>query len=215
MALKVVSFATYLTTGNFPWRDEDYSASKFIKAVKGKHVNGYGHVPVAGQLIMLNQVNADDSIEWFGRMAADYLKAVKLTASAILVPIPNSTCTVDNDVVPRTARLAQAIASKLKGVLVVDCLRWKEEMTPSSQGGTRNPQILYDSLVVTKKITKAKIVLVDDVRTKGSHLMAAKARVQTSGATCLMAVCAGRTVLAPEAEPFSTLEEDLADFVPH
>jgi predicted amidophosphoribosyltransferase len=213
MALKVVSFATYLTTSDSTWRDEDYCAWMFIKALKGKSFSGYGRVPVGRKLLRLDRTNADDAIGWFGEMAGVYL-ADKLSKGVVLVPIPNSNSTVAGDEIGRTVALAEAIASNLDGIEVLDCLRWKEEMTPSSQGGTRNPQELYDNLRVTKRVANSKIVLIDDVRTKGSHLIAAKARLRRKDARCLMAVCAGRTVLTPEVSAFSILEEELEDFVP-
>lgn len=85
---------------------------------------------------------------------------------------------------------------------------------PSSQGGTRDPQELYDNLVVTEEIPNGGIVLIDDVRTTGAHLRAAAAKLAQKGGRVSMAVCAARTVLNQDQNPFSIMEEALEDFEP-
>ena len=44
--MRVIPFATYLTNVDLVWRGEDYDALKFVKAIKGKPINRYAHVPV-------------------------------------------------------------------------------------------------------------------------------------------------------------------------
>jgi predicted amidophosphoribosyltransferase len=211
MALRVVTFVTYLTNVDIAWRDEDHAALKFVKAVKGRTFGGYAWEPVVDKCKRLNQGNADDAIDWFAKMAAAYLQ--DHTTKVVLTPIPNSHCTQANGEIPRTTGIAAAVATRL-GIEVLDCLRWKEGMLPSSHGGTRNPQELYDNLVDIQEPAKSKIILIDDVHTTGSHLVAAKAYLRAKKATCVMAVCAGRTVWAPQENPFAILEEDLPDFEP-
>jgi len=110
--------------------------------------------------------------------------------------------------------LAKALAVQLGGE-VWDRLRWKTIMTPSSQGGTRDPQELYDNLVVTKQPPpKGSLMLIDDVRTTGAHLLAAAARLAEKGGRVPLAICAARTVWNQDEEPFSILEEQLEDFKP-
>ena len=69
MALRVISFATYLTNVDVVWRGEDYDALKFVKAIKGKPINKYAYVPVGKAKRLLKERNADDAIGWFGEMA--------------------------------------------------------------------------------------------------------------------------------------------------
>jgi len=213
MALRVISFATYLTNVDVVWRGEDYDALKFVKAIKGKPINKYAYVPVGKVRRLLEERNADDAIGWFGEMAMAPTRDLRIPHPLILVPIPNSSCTTTNGKVPRTTRLAKALAVQLREE-VWDRLRWKTIMTPSSQGGTRDPQELYDNLVVTKEPPKGSLVLIDDVRTTGAHLLAAAARLAEKGARVPLAVCAARTVWNQDEEPFSILDEQLEDFKP-
>jgi hypothetical protein len=209
MPITVVSFAAYLTTDDIPWRDADYCASSFVKAIKPKPFGGYHRIPVCSKSHKLTMENSDDAIQWFGEMAAEYMQD-KFSRS-VLVPIPNSPCTVKSKVIPRTRILAESIASRVDRVTVWDGLRWKREMTPSSKGGTRDPHELFKNLVVTDELPDRKLILIDDVRTKGAHLIAAKARLVEKGGDCRFAICAGRTVLTQETNPFAVVEEQLDD----
>jgi|ERR1700722_1237284 len=214
MAVTVISFATYLTRDESPWRSDDYNALKFIQAIKGEPINKWAWVPVGGISRRLDQDNADDALEWFGELAADYLNGKKLVRPVFLVPIPNSPCTAANGKVPRTARLAKAIADRMQNVTVLDCLRWKKVMPSARKGGSRDPQVLYENMTIKGDVSKGRVVLVDDVSTTGAHLQAAAAKIVNEGGKCVLAICAGRTVLCPEEEPFSVLEQKLQDFVP-
>ena len=214
MALRVISFATYLTNVDVAWRGEDYDALKFVKAIKGKPINKYAYVPVGKAKRRLEQGNADDAIGWFGELAMAPTRDSRLPRPLILVPIPNSSCTSTNGKVPRTTRLAKALLVQLGEGEVWDRLRWTTIMIPSSQGGTRDPQELYENLVVTKDPPKGSLVLIDDVRTTGGHLLAAAARLVEKGGRVPLAVCAARTVWDQDQEPFSMLDERLDDFTP-
>jgi hypothetical protein len=211
MALTVISFATYKRP---PYNPDEWHSLKFVKAIKGKPFNGYGDVPVLGRVKRLTPQNAEDSVDWFAELAAAQIVTLGLPGPLVLVPLPNSSSTTKNGKVPRTAVLAAGIAAKLKGAIVWDGLRWLKEMTPTHQGGTRDPQILYENLAISGTPPRGTIVLVDDVYTRGGHLQAAVAKLALKKAICKVAVCAGRTVLDSQDNPFLTLQEEIADFTP-
>jgi hypothetical protein len=213
MPLSVISFATYLTRGS-SWTDDDHNSLKFVKAVKGKTFGGWATVPVLGRQEKLRSTNVADAVEWFGELGADELGKIGLAAPVFIVPVPNSDCTVQNRKSPRTALLAEAVASRLTHTRVWDGLRWVKKETPTHQEGTRDPELLYPNLVLTSTPPKGTFVLVDDVFTKGGHLQAAAARLAEQKIRCKWAVCAGRTVLISEPRPFSILRQEIPDFVP-
>jgi hypothetical protein len=210
MALSVISFATYKRP---PYERSDFPALKFVKAVKGKPFTGYADLLVLGRWKHLIPANAEEAVEWFGELAAAELVR-EVAGPLTLVPLPNSSSTVDNNKEPRTALLAGSIACKLLKATVWDGLRWIEQMIPTHQEGTRDPQELYENLRVTRAVPKGTIVLVDDVYTKGGHLQAAVARLADKKAACRLAVCAGRTVLESQDNPFAAFTEELPEFVP-
>lgn len=207
MAVSVISFATYKRP---PWKTTDFPALKFVKAVKAKPFTGYADVPVLGRWMHLVPENADDAIGWFGELAAAEL-AKRFAGPLILVPLPNSSSTVDNGKEPRTAVLAANIAAKLKNTKSCDCLRWTKEWPAKS---TRDPQKLYDNLVVTSNPPKGTLILIDDVFTTGGHVQAAVARLAEKKAECKLAICAGRTVLESPENPFEIVIKEVSHFVP-
>jgi predicted amidophosphoribosyltransferase len=212
MPLNVTTFATYLTRPG--WTDDDRNALKFIKAIKGKPFRYSAQVPVLGRIKLLEATNAQDAVDWFGELAAAEVAGLGLRGPLIFVPLPNSACTQADKNKPRTALLAEAVASKLNNAQVWDGLRWTTVMIPTHQGGTRDPQILYDNLTVTSKPPKGTVILVDDVFTQGGHLQAAAARLLETKAVCQLAVCAGRTVLQSQNDPFLISRDPLPDFTP-
>src|ERR1700747_817039 len=99
MALKVISFGTYKRP---PYNPADYPALKFVKAVKGKPFTGYADLKILGRWKRLTTENADDAVIWFGELAAAQIAERGIRPPLVLVPIPNSSCTVNNSKVPRT-----------------------------------------------------------------------------------------------------------------
>lgn len=215
MPLKVVSFVTYLTNSDQKWRQDDWGTMKFVKAVKGDGVNGSAWVRVGDQDRRLTQENAEDAIGWFGELGAEYIKAKRLKRPLVLVPVPNSKCTIGNKRNSRTLHLAKAIASRLSNVKVWAGLRWKNSELSARKGGARQPAVLYKRLAVTKSVPGARVVLIDDVYTTGGHLRASAAKIVKRGGRCILALCLARTVANQDQEPFSILEERLETFRPH
>jgi hypothetical protein len=216
MPLTVASFATYLSAVGTKWRDQDWDSYKFVKAIKGKPFKYSAQIPVLGTSRYLAQTNANDTLGWFAEMANAYLWEKQILGPLVLVPLPNSSCALNTNIIPRTFFQAQALAQKLNSTTVLDCLRWKlAKESASGGGGTRDPQELYDNLALTAAVPQGtRLIIIDDVRTTGGHLQAARAMMLRQNANCDLAICAGRTVWNQCEEPFSTLEEQILDWWP-
>ena len=216
MPLTVVSFATYLSAPGTQWRFKDWDAYKYVQALKGNSIKKFARIPVLGTLRHLEQSNANDTLGWFAEMAYAYLAQKQTPAPLVLVPVPNSSCVLNTNSIPRTFFQAQALAMRLVQATVLDCLRWKvaKEKASGGGGGTRNPQLLYDNLALIVPVPKSNIILVDDVSTTGGHLQASRAMLTGQGAQCDLAICAARTVWDQSEEPFSTLEQQVSDWWP-
>src|SRR5688500_3131404 len=93
MRLTVVCFP-YSLTDSPDWRQSDYSAYKFVQALKGKLVKKWAWVPVLGKKNKLENENASDAFGWFADMVADYVAnhqlAENLQEPFSVVPVPNS-----------------------------------------------------------------------------------------------------------------------------
>lgn len=215
MPLHVHSLCAYLLSGQYPNEGQHFDATKFIKALKTDVIKGYGWVPVRGTKRRLSQVNRDDAIQWFGQMAADYLRKEFGDDRIRLVPIPNSSFTVGSKGSPRTALMAEAVAANGEGRITAhDILRWKENLGSARRGeGPRAPAVLYNNLVLVGDVLQdADVILIDDSIVTCGHMQACAAFLRMHGAAVAMGVCGGRTVQEPVADAFSPIDIDIDDF---
>jgi hypothetical protein len=178
MPLPVTTFCAYRTRRNGPWTDRDHAASKFIKALKEQPVSGWAYVPIGMEHVRLNAANAASAPDIFARQAAYGMKWDQVGA-LMLVPIPDSSCTVDATDPPKTIKMAVALLRCIESVdaIVADLLRWSEAMTPAHVGlGTRAPKDLLKRLRLRSPVPPSRrVVQIDDVTASGGHLRAAAA----------------------------------------
>ena len=202
MTLKVVSFCSYLVAGEYPPEQNAFEAGAFIKAIKGKKVNGYAWLSMPGRKarLKLTDENKEQAFKVFGRMAYAWLEeSENVKPPLVIVPVPNSSSTVGSKGRPRTALLADALAAECgtEHAEVVDALRWKEDLGATHSGsGSRNVRKLHSILQSIETFEKGcRVVLVDDVKTTGAHLRAAEAMLRRKmEAVVPLALCAGRAV---------------------
>ncbi|MGY4434949.1 putative amidophosphoribosyltransferase [Bradyrhizobium sp. F1.13.1] len=117
--------------------------------------------------------NKDLAIKWFAAWAA--AKIIALGAQAkILIPIPCSKTIVASPEDFRTFKIAQELAARVPNATATSVLRFVEPR-PSSreEGGSRDPNILYANLTLTRAIPAGQVVLIDDIMTSGGHFIAA------------------------------------------
>lgn len=223
MPLAVVCFCGYYMNQAVPSRQEDWHSYKWIQALKGKSINGYARVPVRGVSKKLTSENLSSAVEWFGLFVGDYLHSAKLTGPFVVIPVPNSDCTVNSGVKPRTRRLAKIICDTLNdGSYMIDCLRWKKYLGSAREGGPREAEILYNNLVFVKgELDELEdvdegtgVILVDDVTTSGGHLQACAARLNSVGIEVDIVLCGGKTVYDQTKAAFHTYEYTLEEYEP-
>jgi hypothetical protein len=221
MALLVVSQSGYCCDDPSTWRSEDFDANKWIKALKGRTVNGYAHVPVRGANVRLNSGNASKAADWFGMKAADYISKKTFKGPFNVVPVPNSGNIVTSNSKPRTRRLAAALCDHLgDGSTVVDCLRWKKALgSASKEHGPRDAAILYKNLAFLDDENSVVdsdlwVILVDDVMTSGGHIRACAAKLASKDLTVGITLCGGKTVHQPDKPAFYTFEDKLEIYEP-
>jgi hypothetical protein len=200
MPLPVTTFCAYRTRRNGPWTDRDHAASKFIKALKEQPVSGWAYVPVRKEHVRLDAANAASAPDIFAEQATHGMKWEEV-GPLMLVPIPDSSCTMSTTHPPRTIKMALALLRCIESVdaIVADVLRWSEAMMPAHVGlGTRDPQDLFRRLRLRGPVpADRRVMLIDDVIASGSHVRAAAAFLESAGATIVSAICAARADDSP------------------
>lgn len=218
--LRVLTWFSYATSedvwcGEGKPKEDTYHAKKFVDALKGRRVNGYAKIPVpfgASTRKHLDDTNKREAFAWFGEIA---VKSVKIRTSVCLVPVPGSKCTCRDEVKTCGAyKIAEEIASR-SGMKVEPVLWWsKQMMSASREGGPRDASVLLPYLQSPEgaSVEPKEVLLIDDVKTTGGHLLACEACLLSVGLNVIGALCAGRTVHDEAIEPFSLKEEILPRF---
>ena len=219
MPIQVVSCYTYRTSVDSIWTDAHHSVNQFVDAIKEKAVRGFGHVLVNGQppKRRISSSNAHKARAWFGEMGSRILMEADLTSPLVLIPVPNSACTLTS-AQSRIAKLAHAIQTQCELVQdVADVLRWDQPMPSASQRmGPRDPSDLYPHLELLGTLSQRNgtYVLIDDVLTTGGHIRACSAFLARRGVVATFAVCAARSDPNPQDNPFRDRVDELDDFEP-
>jgi predicted amidophosphoribosyltransferase len=144
-----------------------------------------GAVGEAARLLCA-RVKASDPVwlpRYVGRVSRETCRDRELAAlfsrGAVLVPVPGSAMTTD--VSWAAERLARSLQAVGLGEEVWQALRRQIAVRKSATaavGARPSVREHYESLAVVRSFAAAKIVLVDDVITKGRTLLAAAARLQ-------------------------------------
>ena len=211
MPLRVVCRAQYLTVLVDHMRPEDYDATYLVQTVKGRsNTRQYARVTIQGKRLKVNEKQKDRALEWFAEWAAPIVSAHG-AAPRILVPIPSSKTVAQSPPDFQTARIARAIAAQCNPrPIVAPILRFRRPIpSASDEGGSRDPKILYPELVLTAKAPAGTYILVDDVLTKGGHLIAAAWKLADVGMRADLAVCCGCTTHERFNDPFVVPETTL------
>jgi len=193
--MRVTSFVSYCA---YPVSADEKYAANFVRSVKRR-----------GGLCDRNT----DAVEWFGKMSSIVISAKRLQGPLVVVPIPDSGCSVRSNCPPLTLALAEAVVTHGKPATVVDALRWIRPMKPSHSGGDRKPQVLFDHLVLTCSLPQGSVVVVDDVVTTGGHVLAAAAALSTVRRHCSLALCLAKSSKTA-CQAFGISETFLSDFHP-
>jgi hypothetical protein len=207
--LKLISLCAYLTDVSQEWRDEDHSASKMVKALKGDPINGYFVQKIAGINRTFDQSNIHEFLERVPRALARAI-APHLDGPATIVPIPNAHVTDPGAADFRTLALAKSVAAESGGNLkVVPALVFREKQQKSREGGPRSPHHFEQAYRIAAQI-RGPIVLLDDVCTGGGHLIGAHWKLHGSDRNVVLACSFGRSTKAQQTHPIGIRVENLS-----
>lgn len=191
------------------WRNEDYSALKLVKAVKGLEFKGTADLTLGGTNYTIENTSA-------GRERAMYIASADLAGRiaragyerASVVPVPSSSHT-DPKQEFTCGRLANAIEVRHQAFKATPVLFFDEPLSKSRGGGSRNPIVIQQHLRQGPGILTEPVVLLDDVCTSGGHLIAAARFLRSQGVHVADAFVVGRTAWKRPAKMFGVEPETL------
>jgi hypothetical protein len=210
MALWLRAFGAYRSEIGSDWRPQDYNIRCLVKSLKGEPFKGYWNFTLSGKWY---QINSKDNTaayvlwsNWAALRLRDDLKLGKVT----LVPVPSSSqITFGQDTCP--VRMATSIATLAPTLAAVgNFLRHKTKQPKAhSEGGTRDPDRIEPTLACNVTDKKLPVVLIDDVKTSGGHLIACARVLRKNGANVEHVLVAGRAVWEAVPDPYKVAPEDL------
>lgn len=212
MALVVHSLGAYASypDSRIPWRRSDYDINKLVKSLKGEPLKGYANLRDVDRVMRrIVPDDRDPALQYFAAWAARRLATLNI-GRFVLVPVPSSSSISYNS---RGAPfdMACAIQQRMgRGVKVERWLRFAEKMIPSHDGGSRDVRVLAASMKVAAACEHGiRVVLVDDVKTTGSHCKASAQRLRACDMNVETVVVAATTVWEQQRNPFLMDPEDL------
>lgn len=206
--LKLISLCAYLTDTSVDWRGSDHCATKMVKALKGDAIKGYFDYKIAGKLKRFDQSNISEFVSRIPKALAKQLLRHHAEA-ATLVPIPNSHVVSPTTPNFKTLDLANQIAEESGGLFSVSpALVFKEVQKKARDGGARSVEHFLKYYKKTKIVT-GPIILIDDVCTSGSHLIAAHKLLHSDSSPVELACTFGRTTKIQHDHPIGLRVETL------
>lgn len=182
-------------------------AFKFCLAVKSGTVGGQLTIPWKKGPEVVHRQNASRAREAFGIFMQRVFKNNQYGDAAI-VPVPSK----DSYAVRENFRSHLMVQKSKPAQMsnpILPLVHYTAELQPASKGGPRGYGAIYPHLKVsTVKVPTRRVVLVDDIVTSGSNLLATRDRLKEAGFDILAAVVCGRTEITTD-KGFGVREFDL------
>lgn len=192
-------------------RPEDYwDAYFFCWGVKiGSFKRPFNIHDGKGRKTAIAKSNFHLAREAFGKRIERGVSALNGDNEVVIVPVPSKDGVVGASSF-RSLDMAQEalngtkLASRINGGL-----RWKKQLPKAHEGARPSRAELEPLLNVDTSLKSKKVVLVDDLVTKGSSLLACKDALEKAGAEVIGAVVCGKTIYELDTPHFGEQEFDL------
>jgi hypothetical protein len=209
MTLWVHATGAYRSDVTSQWRPADYNVRNLVKALKGESFKGYSSLQLEGKTYTFTARETAPAYALWSHWAAAQLRDLKL-GKVTLVPVPASD-QVQYGQITCPVRMANELAALVpEHAAVGNFLRHgTKQPRAHKEGGSRNSATIEAALVCNVTDTSLPVVLVDDVKTTGSHLLAAARALRRHGVTVERTLVAGRAVWDAVPNPYQVAPEDL------
>lgn len=166
--------------------------------------------------VKINKDNFHLVREWFGDFIVHTLRTEKADEDVLIVPIPSKDGVVGADGYRTLTMVQEALRGKQYEGSIADALRWSEALQPAHEGGGRSRKFLHERYQVDVAVKGRNVVLVDDILSTGSAMLAARDALLDHDANVLGGIVCGKTIYDFETKPFGlqsfVLEQELNDY---
>lgn len=215
MALTVYAWGAYATYNHrqIAYRDEDSQVYVMVQVAKGELTSRqFSYVTALdGTKLRVSKDNLPAVHEIFGQFGAATLR---LMTNTLIIPVPSSSHTTLGSAFTGSY-LAQAITKKMAPsarVVAAPILAFDQVMPRASkkEANGRDRGFIRSHLIATDtNLAGVNVVLVDDVCTSGSHLLACADFLRGRGAIVTTAICIGKTSSTQHPTPLAVPPEDI------
>jgi phosphoribosylpyrophosphate synthetase len=194
-------------------RTEDYwDAYRFCLAVRTGRFEAPFHIHTQKERIRVGESNIGLARRAYGQFIVKRLAEEVSWSNPLLVPIPSDDAFTSVSVFRSWLMLTDALASTELKWALVDALFWDVPPPPRVEEVARaDRDALAAVMTCDFPLRGQAVVLIDDLVSTGTLLLAARQRLQAEGAVVLGAVSCGHVVHDFETKPFGRQELWLED----
>lgn len=164
-----------------------------------------------GRDVKIGQNNIKRARGAFGQFITSTLEAESTSPDVLLIPVPSKDAVNTYKGAYRSLQmLGEAMANRTPPGIIMDGIRWTKALPRAHEGGAhRSRANLRQFLSVRTNVKGRNVVLIDDVLSTGSSILACKDVLEAAGANVLFAITCGKTVYDFTAKPFRRQSVDL------
>jgi len=185
-------------------RTEDYwDAYRFCHAVRTGQFEAPFHIHTQKERIFVGESNIGLARRAYGQFIVKRLAEEGSWSNPLLVPVPSEDAFVSVSVFRSWLMLTEALATTELKWTLVDALFWDAAPPPRVEEAARSDRdAIAAALTCEFPVRGQAVVLVDDVVSTGTLLLAARQRLQAEGAVVLGAVSCGHVIHDFETKAF-------------
>lgn len=194
-------------------RTEDYwDAYRFCLAVRTGRFEAPFLIHTQKERIPVAESNIGLARRAYGQFIAKRIAEEGSWSNPLLVPVPSEDAFVDVSVFRSWVMLTEALAATELKWTLVDALFWDGPPPPHVEEAARSDRDAIAAVMTCEFPVRGQaIVLIDDVVSSGTLLLAARQRLQAEGAVVLGAVSCGHVIHDFETKAFGRQEFWLDD----
>lgn len=202
-------------------KPEYWDSYLFVWAVKtGQYKTPFTISFRNGARVKISAANIRRARSAFGQFIVATLDNEVVPKNVLLIPIPSKDAQSNVKGGYRSMwMVAEALREKQFPGVIHDGLRWTKALPRAHEGGGHRSRAYWKQfLQVHRNVEGCEVVLIDDVLSTGSTMLAAKEILEEAGATVLFAITCGKTVYDFQTKPFKRqvveLDEELHEYEP-